>query len=162
MLWRRLPRYPRTQQLPTYYCWNLGWRDPLPSYIEVLYCDLLESQTDLHLVSFFPKCVFELLLLVVLVTQPWRVRHRKHRFKHFLCCCVLILCYRNAFNAALPSNSRLYSFHYFGFQSSFHSTFKALIFFHNVMFWVVMRCSFVGGYKYFGGTCYLHLQGQRV
>jgi hypothetical protein len=37
-------------------CWNLGWHYSPASYTEVLYCDLLKSQTDLHLASFFPQC----------------------------------------------------------------------------------------------------------
>jgi hypothetical protein len=36
--------------------WNFGWCDLPASHIEVSYCDLLESQTDLQLVSFFPQC----------------------------------------------------------------------------------------------------------
>jgi hypothetical protein len=35
------------------------WRDPPASYIEVSYCDLLWSQTELHLVSFFHQCVLD-------------------------------------------------------------------------------------------------------
>jgi len=29
---------------------------------------------------------------------------------------------------------------------------------HVVVFWVVISCSDVVGYKHFGGVCYLHLQ----
>jgi hypothetical protein len=46
----------------TYYCWNLRWRDPTASYIEVPYCDVLECQTNLHSASFFPRCIFGLSL----------------------------------------------------------------------------------------------------
>jgi hypothetical protein len=49
---------PKNTAASTYYWWNLGSRDRPASYIEVSYCYLLESQTDLHLVSFFPQCVF--------------------------------------------------------------------------------------------------------
>jgi hypothetical protein len=62
MLCRKLSWYPTTQQLSTYYCWNFGWRDPPASYTEVSYCDLLESRTDLHLVSLLPQCVLGLFL----------------------------------------------------------------------------------------------------
>jgi hypothetical protein len=92
MLCRRLSQYPRTQQPSTYYYyyyyyyyWNLGWHDPPASYIEVWYCDLLVNQTDLHLVSFFPHCVFLLFLksasqigqLVLLITS-WHGPCIKH------------------------------------------------------------------------------------
>jgi hypothetical protein len=60
MLCWRLSQYPRTQLPSKYYCWNLGWRHPPASFIEVSYCDLLERQTDLHLISFFPQRVFGL------------------------------------------------------------------------------------------------------
>jgi hypothetical protein len=29
-------------------------------------------------------------------------------------------------------------------------------------FWILIQCEVVGGYKRFGGTCYVHLQGLRV
>jgi hypothetical protein len=34
----------------------------MTSYIEVSCCDVLESQGDLHVASFFPQCVFGLFL----------------------------------------------------------------------------------------------------
>jgi hypothetical protein len=40
------------------YCGNLGWREPSVSCTEVPYGDPVESQTDMHLVSFFSPRVF--------------------------------------------------------------------------------------------------------
>jgi hypothetical protein len=62
VLCRRLSGYPRTQHPSTFCCWNLEWLDPTALYIEVSYCDLLESQTDLHLISFFAQCVLGVFL----------------------------------------------------------------------------------------------------
>jgi hypothetical protein len=45
------------------------------------------------------------------------MRHRKHRVISY---CVIICCCRNVFTVPLPSNDRLYSFHYSGFQPSCH------------------------------------------
>jgi hypothetical protein len=58
----RLFRYPRIQPPSTYYCWSSGWCDLQTSYFEVSGGDLLESQTDLHLVSLFSQCVYGLFL----------------------------------------------------------------------------------------------------
>jgi hypothetical protein len=59
----------------TYHCWNLGWHDLLTSYTKVLYCDLLESQTDFHFTNFFPQCVCGLFLRSVSqIVCPWWTR----------------------------------------------------------------------------------------
>jgi hypothetical protein len=63
MLCRRLSWYPRIQESSTYYYyWNLGWRDPPTSYIEVSHCDLLKNQTYLHLVKFLSAVCFWIVL----------------------------------------------------------------------------------------------------
>jgi hypothetical protein len=55
------------------------------------------------------------------VVQPtafaaWRTGHGPHRKYRVLCCCISICCLGNVFTVTLPSNERLYSFHYSGFE----------------------------------------------
>jgi hypothetical protein len=58
--------------------------------------------------------------LVVLAIQPCHGQHRKQHFQEHLCSCMFIRWCGNMIIMPLPSNGRIYSFHYSSFQPSCH------------------------------------------